>query len=83
MDTINFLFKGKAYSAYIVSSINEFPHYFWCFVNDIELASRIGDCLVFRSDGAGIETLKGPVQEDRALIEILKEIISRYFEPVY
>lgn len=54
MKEISFTFGGKSYKGSLATSTEEYPHYYWCFIDDPQLAGKIGDCITFQRDQGGV-----------------------------
>jgi hypothetical protein len=50
MHAITFAYRQKLYSGRIISSTQEYPHYYWCLIDDHELAFELDDCIAFRKN---------------------------------
>ncbi len=81
MDTILYHFKGNTYTGYIVTSKSEYPHYYWCFLEDAELINDLGDCITFQMQrGGDLEPTEFYPSKYESLITHIKELIAEYIE---
>ena len=82
MDTISFSFKGNIYTAYLVINKSEYPHFYWCFLNDSQLIKDLGDCITFQIEkrGSVLEATDFYSANYRPLITAIKEVLIKYKE---
>lgn len=48
-----FLFRGNTYRGFMAVSEEEYPHYYWCYLDDPQLVKAVGDCLSFKVEVDG------------------------------
>ena len=53
MEVLTFTYKGRQHVAKLEVSEEEYPHFYWCFINDLELIEELGDCITFKKDEDG------------------------------
>lgn len=53
MKEVSFTFGNKSYKGYLAISTEEYPHYFWCFIDDPQLVKKVGDCITFQQEKGG------------------------------
>lgn len=53
MKEVSFTFGNKSYRGYLATSTEEYPHYYWCFIDDPHLVKEVGDCITFQQDKGG------------------------------
>jgi hypothetical protein len=53
MKEVTIPFRDKTYKGYLATSTDQYPHYYWCFIDDPQLVREIGDCISFQQDKGG------------------------------
>lgn len=54
MKEVTFTFRGKAYKGFLAASTEEYPHFYWCYIDDPDLVMELGDCISFKQDKGGL-----------------------------
>jgi hypothetical protein len=76
-DILTITYRGKEYVITLVASTEEYPHFYWCLIDDPELIEAIGDdCISFKMKQDGvlypIQFYPGSCQD---LVEQLRELL--------
>lgn len=66
MKEISFTFLGRTYKGFLAVSTEEYPHYYWCCIEDPELREELGDCLSFKIEENGALEPTEPYPKDQA-----------------
>lgn len=78
MKEVIFTFRNKSYRGLLATSTERYPHYYWCYIDDPELVSALGDCISFQQEeGEPLrpsEMYPKPYQE---LVEHIRTIVEQ------
>lgn len=78
MKEVRFIFRGVSYRGFLAASTEQYPHYYWCFIDDPQLVKEVGDCISFQQEKGGPLTLTEvypkPYQD---LIEAIKGVVTQ------
>ena len=78
MKEVSFTFAGRSYKGFLAISTEEYPHYYWCFIDDPQLVSKIGDCITFQRDKGGVLQLSEVYPgEYRELMDAVKAVVEQ------
>lgn len=78
MEEVMFTFRGKSYKGFMAASTEEYPHYYWCFVEDPLLIEDLGDCVSFKVEEDGWLQPSGYYpKEYHDLLQAVKALIEQ------
>jgi hypothetical protein len=78
MKEVSFNFRGKHFRGFIAVSKEEFPHYYWCFLDDPELVKEVGDCITFKMDmGDKLQPAEPYPNRYHDLVQVIRDIVEK------
>lgn len=78
MEEVAFTFRGKSYKGFLAASIDLYPHYYWCYVEDPHLIEELGDCISFkREEKGGLQPSGYYPNEYNDLLQAVKALIEQ------
>jgi hypothetical protein len=79
MKEFAFTFRGHTYRGFMAVSQEEYPHYYWCYLDDPQLVNGVGDCLSFKMDVDGdlqpSEPYPAPYHD---LVQAVRRVVEKY-----
>jgi hypothetical protein len=80
LEVVNFIYQGKGYSGYVLSSLIKEPFFHWLFINEPSLSRQLDD------EGIGFQEINdslictsfGIAMDYPELVEIARTIIQKY-----
>lgn len=80
MKEVCFSFRGKSYKGLIAWSTEEYPHFYWCFIDDPSLVKGLGDCISFQKEREGpLRPSEFYPKEYGELVETVKVLVEQTF----
>lgn len=79
MKEVTFIFRGKSYRGSITVSKEEYPHYYWCFLDDPDLVKEVGDCISFKMDlGEHLQVSERYPEAYRDLVLVIRDLVEKH-----
>jgi len=78
MQSVGFSYNGKSYTGSLISNTAEVPEFYWCFLDNNELISEVGECVSFIKKSEKIQTTRPYNDKYRVLIDSIKAAILPY-----
>lgn len=74
-----FSFRGNTYRGFMAVSEEEYPHYYWCYLDDPQLVKVVGDCLSFKMDVDGQLQPSEPYPAGYLdLVQAVRQVVEKY-----
>jgi hypothetical protein len=81
MTPVTFTYKGKSYNGFMEASREDYPYFYWCFLNDSALIEEFGDCITFKKTEDGIlRPTQYYAPEYREFLEHLKGVLEQFIK---
>jgi hypothetical protein len=78
MQSVGFNYNGKLYTGSLISDNGEAPEFYWCFFDNSDLISEVGECVSFVKSKENLQTTRPYSEKYNRLIESIKAAIMPY-----
>lgn len=78
MQSVGFNYNGKLYTGSLISNDSEAPEYYWCFFDNNDLISEVGECVSFVKNRENLQPTRTYSEKYHLLIDSIKDAIMPY-----
>lgn len=78
MQSVGFNYNGKLYTGSLISNNTEAPEYYWCFFDNNDLISEVGECVSFIKNSESLQPTRTYSEKYARLIDSIKAAILPY-----